>query len=125
MSADRNFTSQFSYSFERQVVSLMAAITVSSSGTVYTSNAPKAGIVMTRVSAGLYDLTIPNSYTALISASFMIQATSAADLQPQIVSSDVTSAKKVRIRTIAGATPTDLADTDKLFVRLDLRNSSL
>ncbi len=122
--ADRNFISQFSYSFERQVVSLMAAIT-QSSGPAFSSNAPRAGITMTRVSTGVYDLALADSYAALISASIMIQATSAADLQPQIVSSDVTSAKKVRIRIIAGATPTDLADTDKLFVRLDLRNSSL
>lgn len=79
---------------------------------------------MTRISAGLYELTLMDTYAALISADIMIQKASAADLQPQLVSSSVSSTGKIRFRTLAGATPTDLANGDVVYVRLDLRNSS-
>ena len=101
----------------------MAAIT-QSAGPVFTSNAPRSGIVMTRISAGLYELTLADKYAALISADIVIQKASAADLQTQLVSSNVSTTKKLRFRTIAGASVTDLANGDVVYIRLDLRNSS-
>ncbi len=121
--ANRDFISQFSYSFERQPVSLMAAIT-QSAGPVFTSNAARSGIVMTRISTGLYELTLADKYSALISADIMIQKASAADLQTQMVSSNVSTTKKLRFRTIAGASVTDLANGDVVYIKLVLRNSA-
>ncbi len=79
---------------------------------------------MAKISTGLYELTLADKYTALISADIMIQKTSAADLQPQMVSSNVSTTKKLRFRTVATATATNLADGDVVYIRLDLRNSS-
>lgn len=82
------------------------------------------GLSISRASAGVLTISIPDSYPNLIGASVMIQRSSGAvDLVAQIASADVSTAKTVVIRTLAGAVPTDTANGDVLYISLDMRNS--
>lgn len=117
--ANRNFTSQFNYSFETQPVSLTGAATKTAGG--FSSTGKGWSIAVT--STGVYTITLQDSYTTLLGASLSIQRATAVDLMPQIVSADVTTAKTVVFRTIAGATETNLATGDVVYVQLILRNS--
>lgn len=120
--ANRRFVSQFSYSFEKQMVKLAASFT-QSAGPVFSSSSPLAGMSMERDSAGVYTITLSDKYDALIGCSIMLQRDSGAvDLAPQIASEDVSGAKTITIRMLAGATPTDMANGDILYIELTLRN---
>lgn len=103
--------------------SLLAATNLAGGvDTVFSSNSNS--ISLDQTSAGVYEISIPDAYAALLSAQIMIQKASAADLQPQLASVDVSSAKKISFRLLAGATPTSLASGDVLYIELVLRNSS-
>lgn len=84
-----------------------------------------ASMSLSQIGTGLYLLSLQDPYVALIGASIMIQrASGPVDLVAQIASSDVSSAQEISFRMNAGATPTNLANGDILFIRMDLRNSS-
>lgn len=78
---------------------------------------------LSQIGTGIFRLSIPNAYRNLLSASIMLQRATAVDLAAQIISSDVTTNKYVDFRMIAGSTPTNLANSDILFIALELRNS--
>lgn len=91
--------------------------------TSFSQDAQK-GFTLTQTGTGIYTLTLANSYAKLLDINIMIQKASATDIKPQIISSDVTSAKTIVFRTIAVATPTNLASGDVLFIGFSLRNSA-
>lgn len=82
------------------------------------------GMTITQIGTGLYRATLADKYAALLNANIMSISSTAADLQAQIKSADVSSAKIIDFRIVAGATPTNLATTQGLLIRFDLRNSS-
>lgn len=82
-----------------------------------------ASVVLTGV--GEYTFTLSDKYSALESAQFQLLAATAVDLNPQIKSVDVTSAKTIVVRLLAGATATEIAAAATLFMALRLRNSSV
>lgn len=92
--------------------------TTSNSGTIQTP------MTITQTGTGIFKIALADSYNTLLGISIMIQKASATDVQPQIISSDVTTAQSVTFRILAGATPTNLASGDKLFIELSLRNSA-
>lgn len=76
-----------------------------------------------QIDVGVYEIELPNVYNALIGASIMIQRAAAVDLMAQIQAVDL-AAKTVTFRVQAAATPTNLANSDVLYISLELRNSS-
>lgn len=83
-----------------------------------------SGLVVSQIGTGLFQATLSDPYKSLLSASISVQKASAADLQSQMVSADPSGVQTIVFRTVAGATPTNLASGDKLYIRFDLRNSS-
>lgn len=81
------------------------------------------GFTLSQTGTGIFLATFPQTFAAMIGCSIMIQKASATDIQPQIISSSVSSAGTVSFRLIAGATPTNLASGDILFLSFDMRNS--
>lgn len=81
-------------------------------------------MTLSQIGTGVFQIDLPDSYAALIGCSIMLQAASAADLAAQIQSVDVVSDQQIIFRMQAGATPTNLANGDVLFISLELRNSS-
>lgn len=83
------------------------------------------GMVITQIGTGLFQAALSDPYKALLSASITLQKASASDAMAQIKSADPTSSsQKVIIRTVTSGSNADLASGDKMYIRLDLRNSS-
>lgn len=82
------------------------------------------GATAAQTGVGEFTITLADTYNALVSAHFQLLAATAADLVPQMKSVDVTSAKTVVVRLLTGATATDPAAAQTLYVSLFLRNSS-
>lgn len=81
------------------------------------------GFTLTQIGTGLFQIALADSYPALLNCSIMIQRATAVDLVAQMASSDPVTAKLITFRVNAGATPTNLANGDVLYIRLELRNS--
>lgn len=83
------------------------------------------GFVVTQTGTGVYKIALANSYSALLSADIMLLRAAAVDLMPQLQSQDVSAASQsIVFRMQAAATPTNMANSDQLFIKLMLRNSS-
>lgn len=83
------------------------------------------GMTLSQIGTGIFEIAIPNSYNALLSASIMLQrASGAVDLVAQISAADVLTAKIIDFRMLTGATPTNLASGDILYIHFILRNSA-
>lgn len=83
-----------------------------------------SGFELSQIGTGVYQISLSDSYAALLNCSIMLQRASAVDLIPQIQSVDVVSDQEIVFRMQAGATPTNLANSDVLYIRLELRNSA-
>lgn len=101
-----------------------AAPLVGGDDTDFSSNQPLSMISLSQIGVGVYAIDLPDSYAALLGCSIMLQRASAVDLAAQIQSVDVVSAKRIVFRMQAGATPTNMANSDSLLISLELRNSS-
>lgn len=75
--------------------------------------------------AGHFTMNLSDRYNALVDASFSLQKAIAADLIPQLVSSDVVTAKAVVFKTLTTATAARPVTGDKIYFHLILRNSSI
>lgn len=74
---------------------------------------------------GTYTITLEEKYNAFLGAQFQVLAASAVDLVPQLVSADVTSAKTIVFKLLAGATPTDPSAALTVYPLILVRNSSV
>ena len=79
---------------------------------------------LSEVLPGQFQIAMAQSSPSLIGIDIAIQKAIALDLQPQIKSSDVLSAKLIEFRLMTTATPVSLLAGDALFIKLDLRNSA-
>lgn len=111
---------------EKEVKSLFAEVSIGSSG------APTLvrglGIAsISRSSTGLYVVTLQDKYVRLMHASVQIMSASAEDAVSQLVSEDVDVAQTISFRIIKGSDGlvVDPASGDKLFIKIDLKNSSI
>ena len=121
--ANRYYTSQFSHSFERMLVTLIgSAIRSGAVGSLTVTGLQGAAIA--RVGTGLYTITLQDPYKALLNCSITMQSALASDIQAQIITSDVSSAKTIQIRVVVDGVATDIPDGDGMLIRIDLRNSS-
>jgi hypothetical protein len=81
-------------------------------------------MTLVQTGTGRFQIQLPDSYPNLIGASIMLSRPSAAvDLSAQLASIDVVDAQTINFRMIAGASPTNMANDDELFISLELRNS--
>lgn len=89
---------------------------------VFTDNLPQSFMAMEQIGDGEYELTLTDTYAALLSMSGMLQLASAADKRIELASVD-TAAKSIVIRVLTGSTPANLLDGDVMYIELSLRNS--
>lgn len=81
------------------------------------------GFEVVQTGTGLFEIVLSDSYAELLSISIMLQRSSAVDLSAQIIDAD-SSDQSISFRMIAGSTQTNMANGDKLFIQMMLRNSS-
>lgn len=81
-------------------------------------------ISVAQTNTGAYEITSRAGFSNLLSASVMLQRSSGAvDLVAQVASVDSAN-QIVNIRMLTGATPTDMASGDILYIQLVLRPSA-
>ncbi len=80
-------------------------------------------MVVAQIDTGTYEISINTPMADLLSASIMLQRLAPVDLISQIESVDASS-RKIVFRMQAGATPTNLAADDILYIQLVVRPSS-
>lgn len=81
------------------------------------------GMSVSQIGTGVYQIDLEDSYKDLIGCSIMLKRAAAVDLMPQLQSVDVVTDKQIIFRMQAAATPTNMANSDQLFIELTLRNS--
>lgn len=86
--------------------------------------ATSGSMTLTQTGTGVYKITLADPYAALLGASITLQRATAVDLGAQIQAVDVTSAQTITFRMQAASTPTNMANSDVLYIELSLRNSS-
>lgn len=104
-------------------VNAVAATHLASGADTVLSNSSPMSFSVAQTGTGLYTITLADSYPKLIGCELAVLAPSAANLQLQLASVDVLSAKTVVIRSVAGASPTNLSNGQGILVSLLLRNS--
>lgn len=94
--------------------------------TTITSNAPINTMTLTQIGTGVWQIQLADAFPNLISCNIMIQKASAADMAAQIQSVNIAfgTSKRIIFRTQAGATPTNLASGDIMYIDVNLRNSA-
>jgi hypothetical protein len=83
------------------------------------------GATCARTGVGEYTVTLTDKFAALMDCQLTLEAATAVDLVPQIKSHDVSSAKTIVFRLLAGATPTEVAAASTVHFKAFLRNSSV
>lgn len=80
-----------------------------------------------RDSAGVFIVTLEDTYQELMGCDMTIMMAAGTDISPQLEGEDVAGAGTVTIRTVVAEVETDIAaDPDnRVFVTLTLRNSSV
>lgn len=121
--ANRTFNRK--QALEKEIKEVYAEIAIAGSGApTLTYGTGVASI--SRTSTGLYVLTLQDTYTRLMAADVSILSASAQDLISQLQAESVASAKTVTFRTQeAAGVVADPSNGSKLFVKLDLKNSSV
>lgn len=120
--ANRTFND--SQALEKEIKTLFVKITIGASGApTLTKGLGSASI--TRTSAGLYELTLQDSYPSLVGAEMSYLKATASDQTFQLVSEAVLTTKKISFMTKAAAVATDPGNGDVLFLTLHLKNTTV
>lgn len=119
---------QFRYSMEYNVVDLFAVITIGGTGApTLTIGGGIASV--SRTSAGLYVITLSDTYAKLLHVATQAVSSTSAQAAPMctVVSETVATNKTITLqyRAIDNSTATDPASGEILLVKIALRNSSL
>jgi hypothetical protein len=111
---------------DKEVKQIYARVTIGASGAPTLVAADSVGVAsISRVSAGLYTITLQDTYNKLVYGNCEVRTPSAEDIKANLVTESVSSAKTVQFRCVAVATATDPASGDSLYVVLHLKNSSV
>ena len=122
--ANRRF--QRMQSLTREVKHLHAKVAIGASGAPTLDSEISVGVEsITRDSAGVYILTLEDSYKKLVDFDVMLEAAAAEDLSFQIESEDVASAKTIQFICKAAAVETDPSNGANLFIKIALKNTSV
>ena len=121
--ANRNFNR--AQNLEKEIKSLFAEIAIGPAGAPTLTRGTGIASV-TRASTGLYTVVLQDQYNRLMFVGATFLASGAESISAQLVSSSVTTAAKSLVfRTVSTGVATDPANGDTLFLRLDLKNSSV
>lgn len=127
--ANRNFRSQFQYSYVKEPVDLNVRVSFGASGAPTTVSGTGMGIAsIARVSAGVYDITLQNSYAALLGIRHTFIKATAPSSPSLYVSSDASAtlaAPIIRVVFNAAGTATDPASGELVLMKIELANSPL
>lgn len=100
--------------------------TFSGASVVAPINSSVLGIAsITRNGIGDYTITLQDAYVSLRNAKAIALSAAAQDIQVQIKSESVASAKTVRILATAGASPVEPTSGTVFLVKFELKNSSV
>ena len=109
---------------EKEVKTLHADIAIGASGAPTLTKG--LGIAsVTRDSAGVYDITLEDDYTRLLSVDVKQLVAASEDLAFQLESETVSTTKIIRIRAHAAGVETDPSSGSRLLVKIELKNSSV
>ncbi len=120
--ANRNF--QRRQALESEVKDIYAKVTVGSSGAP-TLVSPVGVASIARNSAGNYTITLQDKYSSLKFFRVSFKASSAQDMNVQIIAEDVAAAKTVNFVCLTGASATDPASGQTMLIKLELKNTSV
>lgn len=122
--ANRNFNRK--QALEKEVKEIYARITVGATGAPTLVAANSQGVAsVSRTSAGLYVLTLQDSYNKLMHAAITLVTPTVEDINAKLVSETVSSTKLVTFRCSTAAIATDPASGDIILVSLQLKNSTV
>lgn len=122
--ANRNFHRL--QSLTREVKLLHAKVAIGASGAPTLDSEISVGIEsVVRESAGVYIVTLQDSYRKLVGLKVMQIASAAEDLTFQIEEEDVAGAKTIKIQSKAAAVETDPSDGSSLLIEVALKNTSV
>lgn len=89
--------------------------------TSFTSTAK--GFSLLQIDTGTYEITLQDTYSALLYFGGTTQDSSGSDRFVQVKSADPSSSKLIVFRTQTGANAADMASGDVIYVQMILRNS--
>jgi len=113
---------------EKGLVALMGNLQINSSAAV--TGTDGKGYTAAKTATGAYTITLSDAYVSLLSVNVTLMAATAVDLQPQVVSYDVVSAKTIVVKLLAYdaegvVSATDPAAACELHFCVWLKNSSV
>lgn len=120
--ASRNFNRL--QALEKEIKHLNVEISIGATGAP--TLVKKLGVAsISRTSAGLYVLTLQDKYSRFINMQIMQEAAAAEDLDFQVVSKSVNSAKTITFLCKTGGVATDPSNGSRLYLDISLKNSSV
>lgn len=123
MGANRNFHRK--QALETEVKEIYANVAIGAAGAPTLNASKSLGITsISRSSAGLYVITLNDSWPDLRYGHVEIVTPTAEDIVANLVSFSVTSAKTVTFRCTTAGVATDPASGDSLQVKLEMKNST-
>lgn len=111
---------------QKEIKHLHAKVNIGTTGapTLVTANGASMGIAsVVRDGQGLYTVTLEDQYVALVDFKVIQVASTAQDLNFQIVSEDMTN-KEIKFRCLTAAVETDPAATTSLIIKIELKNTT-
>lgn len=121
--ASRSFNRK--QSLEKEIKEIYAKVAIGSSGAPTLSTVSTSGVAsIVRNSAGNYTLTLQDKYISLKSVQISHLASSAQDLQFQLLSETVDSTKTISFVCQTDATATDPASGTTLLIQINLKNTT-
>jgi hypothetical protein len=119
--ASRSFSPNYG-SLDKGMVELDGYVDIAADASVSASSF--SGGTITKTNTGEYTLTLTDTYTSLKSAQLTVQAATAVDLVPQMVSQTVSTTKLVVFKLLAAAVATNPAAVCRVYINLRLKNTS-
>jgi hypothetical protein len=120
--ANRNFSRM--QALEKEVKELSLDVAIGAAGAPTLTEG--LGVTsISRVSAGLYRITLNDKWSRLMDVHVVHLAATAEDLTAQVKLETVTTTKLVEVFTKVAAVATDPANGDRLLITLKLKNSSI
>ena len=119
-----NLTFNRKQSREKEVKELFLDVAIGASGAPTLSRGQGVASI-SRSGAGVYLITLGDTYQRLMHMDVKQLVASAEDLKFQLVSEDVDGAKTISFRCIAVATETDPSSGSRLLIKIDVKNSSV
>lgn len=120
--ANRNFNRV--QALEKESKHLYAEVNIGASGAPTIVKALGISSI-SRSAAGTYSVTLEDKYMRLLHVDVMQLASAAEDLTFQVKSNNVSTTKVIEIFSKAAAVATDPSNGSKLFIKIEVKNSSI